>query len=76
MGKSRRKTPIFSNGGGSEKDDKRIANRKLRRKSKSLLKNFHENIIMPIIREVSNVWLMNKDGKHYWGDVSKKDMRK
>lgn len=76
MSRSKRKTPIFGNGGGSEKDDKRIANRKLRRKSKSLLQNFTEDTIMPLLNEVSNLWDMAKDGKSYWGKATEKDMRK
>jgi len=76
MSRSKRRTPIFGHGGGSEKWDKREANRKLRRKSKSLLKSINENVIMPLMREVSNVWSMNKDGKSYFNKATEKDMRK
>ena len=40
----------------SEKDDKRLANRKLRRVSKPDPEN------APALREVSDVWGMAKDG--------------
>lgn len=60
MSRSRRKTPITGmTCADSEKRDKRIANRSLRR----LIKQHIEDEIMPIIREVSDVWTHDKDGK-------------
>ena len=44
----------------SEKRDKRIANRKLRRRVIEAIRGDKEP---PVIREVSNVWLFGKDGK-------------
>lgn len=44
----------------SEKSDKRIANRKLRRRVAEAIRC---EIEPPVIREVSNVWLFGKDGK-------------
>lgn len=44
----------------SEKSDKRIANRKLRRR---VVEAIRCEIEPPVIREVSNVWLFGKDGK-------------
>ena len=32
--------------------------------------------VMPLLREVSNVWCFDKDGKAYWRDASEKDLRK
>jgi|WetSurSiteA1Bulk_404760.scaffolds.fasta_scaffold26961_2 hypothetical protein len=72
MSHSRRKTPIIGIGGKSEKFDKIIMHRKLRRITKNLLKNIEEldNIIFPIKNEVMDKWDMAKDGKYY---ISKKD---
>jgi len=48
----------------SDKEDKRLANRKLRRLTHELLRGGDlEDEIFPIIREVSDVWGMAKDGK-------------
>lgn len=63
MSRSRKKTPITGNCGGSEKRDKRWANRSLRRQFKIALKQ--EKEILPLLRDVSNVYTFNKDGKHY-----------
>jgi hypothetical protein len=52
----------------SEKYNKRVANRNMRRKVKSMLKNGNCDKI-PLIREISNVWLFAKDGKSFWNDV-------
>lgn len=73
MSRSKKKTPIFGNAGGSEKQDKRIANRKLRRKVNELNKKPDEDVQFPKIKEVSNPWGMSKDGKHYSGEYSKKN---
>lgn len=78
MSRSFRKTPICGMAGSrrtSEKLDKQIANRTLRRHTKQNI--FHEIEIMPYIREVSNVWNMNKDGKFRFDpNKHKKLMRK
>ena len=47
----------------SEKKDKRRANRALRVAVRSALS--HDDMIIPVIEDVSNVWLMAKDGKVY-----------
>ena len=80
MSHSRKKTPIFGNAGGSEKKDKRAANRMFRRreKIKIAMKQFES---LPVyVREVMNVWSMSKDGKSYWAngliDGGGKAMRK
>ena len=65
MGKSYKKIPIHGIAGNSDKKDKRIANRKLRSKVKQNLLYYNENTKLPILREVSNVWYMDKDGKTY-----------
>lgn len=76
MSRSARKTPIRGvTTASSEKQDKRLANRKFRRLVKTSLKNDSE--VLPLIREVSNVYGFEKDGKLYF-DSRKfpKSMRK
>lgn len=56
----------------SEKKDKRFANRKLRRAVTVELEKFKDNpdladdIPLPEMREVSDAWTFDKDGKPYW----------
>ena len=87
MSRSFRQTPIQGNGRGSEKLDKRFANRSLRRLTTVALNAGREEILLPILRDVSDPWCFNKDGKSYFGDLKnhidpyfrkiyKKDMRK
>ncbi len=75
MSRSRRKTKIYGiTTADSEKEDKRKANRKLRRLSKEKLKGNAETL--PLLREVSNVWDFAKDGKKYDPKITDKLMRK
>jgi hypothetical protein len=75
LSRSYRRTPIFGiTTSRSEKQDKRFANRRLRRKVKSCVVTGDEEL--PLLREVSNVWTFDKDGKAYWSHGRKKDMRK
>ncbi len=61
MSRSRKKTPISGiTKSDSEKLDKRDANRRERRINKELLKKEKE---LKRIREVSDIWTFNKDGK-------------
>jgi hypothetical protein len=64
MSRSRRKRPFrgFSSS-DTEKDDKRMANRKFRRKVKQRLTPDVQPETLPHLREVSNPWCMDKDGK-------------
>jgi len=65
MSRSHRHTPIVGwTLARSEKRDKRLANRKLRAAIREAL--HHENEVMPVLREVSNVWDFNKDGRQWW----------
>jgi hypothetical protein len=71
MSRSRKHTPIFGNGGDSEKNDKRILHGKLRTRlraavKKMLLEKSSEEYVVPNYDEVYNVWEMLKDGKGYW----------
>jgi hypothetical protein len=69
MSNSKKKHPIVARTcAESEKKDKRSANRALRRTVNSSLRNADfENYVVPLIREVSNVWSFAKDGKIYVG---------
>lgn len=69
MGKSFRKTDIIGNGGTSDKCSKRIANRVLRHRTKILIGKDPETEILPVVREVSDVWDFNKDGKGWFGNI-------
>ena len=74
MSKSRRKTPIVGNTiAESEKKDKRLWNKKFRRLSNQKIKQGDEP--PADIREVTEVWSGEKDGKH-WTDADESIMRK
>ena len=70
MSRSFKKTPICGIAGNSDKEDKRLANRSLRRKTKMDIKG--EKEVLPELREVSDVWSMKKDGKTYTGGKIRK----
>jgi hypothetical protein len=78
MSRSRKKTPI----GGittarSEKHEKRLANRKARRHVRLALAADSDRDVLPHLREISDVWTIAKDGKHYFGPHRyPKEMRK
>jgi hypothetical protein len=70
MSRSYRKHDIHGIAGHSEKKDKRQANRVLRHHIKRLLHADPETESpLPVMREVSNVWNMGKDGKRYFGNL-------
>jgi hypothetical protein len=54
----------------SEKRDKQFANRRLRRVVKQVLTDEPEVRPLPLKREVSDVWAMDKDGKR-WFDAGR-----
>lgn len=75
MSRSWKKTKIFwFTTATSEKNDKRHANRKLRRIVKQGMR--FEDAVIPHIREISNVWCFDKDGKRYNPNLTKRDLRK
>jgi hypothetical protein len=75
MSRSRKKTPITGiTTATSEKDDKRKANRIFRRVTKVQIKKGDTPFID--IKEVSNVWSFDKDGKQFLQKPTKKDLRK
>lgn len=57
----------------SDKKDKRIANRSLRKKVNQI---DLENQDPLLIKENSNVWDFDKDGKKYYSHLPEKEMRK
>lgn len=64
MSRSRRKHPFCGiTTATTEKKDKRLANRKLRRAFSRLDLSDPDNLVVPLLREVSNVWSFDKDGK-------------
>jgi hypothetical protein len=68
MARSRKKTPIIPNTcADSEKEDKRNNNRKLRRTVKQKLQVVEdtEDLVLPELREITDVWGSAKDGKKY-----------
>lgn len=69
MARSYRHTPVHGHAGSSEKQDKRIYNRRLRRAVKDALLVSREadfdSLVLPAVREVSDAWNMSKDGKSY-----------
>jgi hypothetical protein len=54
----------------SEKQDKRLANRRIRRRVKVVLEAGPEDDMLPTLRELSDPWTMAKDGKR-WFDPSR-----
>lgn len=76
MSRSRRKTKKFGHCGSTEKQDKRLANRAFRRKTRVKLKTEEDPILPVDLDEVSDLWTMSKDGKFFWNDAPEKSMRK
>lgn len=63
MSRSRRKRPVRGiSSSDSDKQDKRIANRRLRRKVRAVLPAGPDGVL-PALREVSCVWGFAKDDK-------------
>lgn len=78
MSNSRKKTSIAGiTNSKSEKQDKRIYNRRYRHACKQFLHINHEQEPIPHLKEYSNPWSMDKDGKK-WFDANEypKRMRK
>lgn len=64
MSRSRKKRPFSGiTTAKSEKQEKQLANRRVRRVNKSLLAFTNDETQLQLIREVSDVWCMSKDGK-------------
>lgn len=80
MSRSFKKTPVFGNCGNrrraSEKEDKRLANRHFRHWANQEVREWGEDVELPLLREASNVWDFKRDGKHYQQNYKSRDMRK
>jgi len=75
MSRSKRKTKIRGiTTAQSEKENKQEANRKFRRIVKQ--KVFLGKTELPRLRETSNVWGFDKDGKIYNHEMTEKELRK
>ena len=75
MSRSRKKTPKTGiTTAGTEKKNKREANRKFRRVTKIQVKKGDSQFTD--IKEISNVWSFDKDGKRFLKKPAKKDFRK
>tara|TARA_B110000305_G_C18963714_1_gene413915 strand:+ start:340 stop:567 length:228 start_codon:yes stop_codon:yes gene_type:complete len=75
MSRSEKKTKIRgTTTAKSEKENKQKANREYRRVVKQKIKSNESEI--PGIRETSNVWSFDKDGKKYDSEMIDKDLRK
>ena len=75
MSKSEKKTKIRGiTTAKSEKENKQDANRKYRRIVKQKIKSNESEL--PKVREISNVWSFDKDGKKYDSEMTDKDLRK
>jgi len=66
MSNSRKKTPVTGNTTAvSEKQDKRIANRRMRAMVRTQINSGVGDEQLPVSRHAaSNVWSFDKDGKH------------
>ena len=75
MSRSEKKTKIRGiTSAKSEKENKQDANRKYRRIVKQKVKLNESEL--PEIKEISNVWSFDKDGKTYDLKMTDKDLRK
>ncbi|MCU0437460.1 MAG: hypothetical protein MUC49_06050 [Raineya sp.] len=75
MSRSKKKTPIIGiTSSETEKEDKKLANRKFRKVVKAQIKK--EKDILALVKEVSNVWSFAKDGKKYVKNPKEKNLRK
>jgi hypothetical protein len=65
----------------SEKQDKRLANRRLRRSARQRLHEVESGaeadaVMVPLLRDVSNVYSFDKDGKQWLDNPEPSDWRK
>jgi hypothetical protein len=75
MSRSKKKTPITGiTTAETEKKNKLEANRKLRRLNKIKMHKGDFNFFQ--LREISNVWGFDKDGKRYLKEPDRKDLMK
>ena len=65
MSRSRKRAPVDTYSSG--KFDQRVAHSRLRLRSRLHLHNCHDwdELVMPLIREVSDIWVMSKEDRHW-----------
>jgi hypothetical protein len=64
MSRSKRRTPVCGRTAArSEKQDKRLYNRRYRRVCEQAIHADPARELLPLLREYSNPWAMEKDGK-------------
>jgi hypothetical protein len=67
MSRSRKTIPVCGiTSARTEKQDKREANRKIRRVVRQRLRVAPDGEVLPHVRELSNAWSMSKDGKQFF----------
>jgi hypothetical protein len=66
MARSHKRTPRRGNANGSDKQDKRWANRRFRQRNRI---NLQKGRPLVILREVSDPWGFQKDGKRRFDPV-------
>lgn len=78
MARSIRRTKIFGNCAASEKDDKRMCNRVMRRVVRNCVRTMadFDDGVFPVAAEIMDVWSMAKDGKRYNATAPAAAMRK
>ncbi|MDP3069592.1 MAG: hypothetical protein Q8N18_04855 [Opitutaceae bacterium] len=78
MSRSKRKHSIASvTAAASGKQDKRDANRALRKATHQALGTLSDETVLPVMREVSDVWDTAKEGKRFFDPAGDpKRMRK
>lgn len=70
MSNSFRHTPYLQvTGSGSNKKDKQLANRRLRRAVRIALRSWTEDTVVPELREVSNIWDFSCEWWMYFNPV-------
>jgi hypothetical protein len=75
MSRSRKHTPIGAiTTATSEKRDKQLANRRLRAALRSAVALGAD--VLPEMRDVSDPWTFDKDGKRWWGAAFPRSLRK
>ncbi|KFF27699.1 hypothetical protein [Chryseobacterium vrystaatense] len=75
MSRSRKKTPIIGiTTAETEKKNKLEANRRLRRLNRIKIDKGDYDLFQ--LREISNVWGFDKDGKRYLKEPERKDLMK
>lgn len=76
MSRSKRKTPIFSHTTGSGQRQFRDQENRAKRRRINLRIIAEDYDNMPHEKEYGNEWASPRDGKSYWGEATKRDMRK